>query len=120
MLHVDICIIKLKYTEMNTLEKTIVRKIEWFSNDTEMILSCEVVNGVLRYNTKIAVAGSCLNQVLSDMQKQSKDYDVNDCLIIEQWSEDEVSFLFDFSNWNETEFIFQKPNKSWNFRQIRA
>lgn len=105
---------------MNALEKTIVKRIEWYNNEEEMMLTCEIANGALRYNTRIALSGSCLNRVLSDLQKQSPEYDLNDCLKIEQWSEEEVSFTFDFSSFSDVDFIFERPAQQFDFRQIRA
>lgn len=105
---------------MNSIEKTIVRKIEWFNNEDEMMMTCEIMNGALRYNSRIAISGSCLNKVLSELQKQTPDYDLNDCLKIEQWSEDEVSFTFDFTRFSEIDLVFERPSFQFDFRQIRA
>lgn len=118
-MQLDICIIKTTY-KMNTMEKTVVRKIEWYSNEEEMLLMCDIQNGAFTYSSKIALAGSALNKVLSNLQKQNPDRDINDCLQIEQWSEEDVTFCFDFSYFFDSEFVFVQHAQQIDFRQIRA
>ncbi len=105
---------------MHLQEKTTVKRIEWFSNESEMILNCEIVNGSLKYPANIAIPGSCLNRVLSDLQKQKPDFDLNDCMKIEQWSKDETSFVFDFSTTEELNLYLIEASVEDNFKQIRA
>ncbi len=105
---------------MKRQEKTIVRKIEWFNNESEMILTCDILNGALSYSTNLAISGSHLNQVLSNLQKQAHEFDVNDCMRIEQCSVEDVSFIFDFSTISNIEFYFNQPFEYTNLRQIRA
>lgn len=115
----DICIIK-RIIMKQVQEKTIVRKIEWFNNESEMILSCDMINGAFTYSTDIVVPGDSLNRILSDLQKQTPELDLNECMKIEQWSEDEVSFIFDFSLNEDINLFYIQPAAEFNFRQIRA
>ncbi len=105
---------------MRATERTIVKRIEWLNNESEMVLSCEVQSGSLCYNTNIALPSSELNGVISNLQKQNPEEDINACLKIEQWTEEDVSFVFDFSHFNQIEFMLYRPTLELDFRQIRA
>lgn len=105
---------------MNTVEKIVVKRIEWLANESDMVLICENNLGTLSYNSRISLPSILLNQVISDMQKQQPDLDVNDCLKIEQWSENDVYYIYDFESLSERSFQYQAQVQEFNFRQIRA
>jgi hypothetical protein len=105
---------------MNATERTIVKRIEWLNQETEMLLLCEVQSGSLFYNTSIALPSSELNAVVSDLQKQNPDEDINEFLKIEQWTEEDISFVYDFSHFYQIQFELYRPRLKLDFRQIRA
>jgi hypothetical protein len=105
---------------MKAVEKTIVKKVEWFSNSAEMTLICVNETGNLRYASVLNLPSDCLNKVLSDLQKQAPEVDINECLKIEQWSETDINFVFDFSALENQEFTFTRNVLEIDYRQIRA
>lgn len=105
---------------MNTMEKTVIKRIDWLSQETEMVLFCEVQSGNLFYNTSIALPCSELNKVICELQKQNPNVDIQDCLKIEQWTEEDMNFVYDFSLYQNEEFLLHTPSLEFEFRQIRA
>ena len=105
---------------MKATERTIVKRIEWLNNESEMVLTCQVQSGSLCYNTNIALPSSELNSIISRLQKQNPDEDINACLKIEQWTEEDVCFVFAFSHFNHINFILYRPTLELDFTQIRA
>ncbi len=118
-MHIEICIIR-KSKKMNTLEKIVVKRIEWLANESDMVLICENKMGNLSYNSRISLPSIFLNKVISDMQKQQPELDLNDCLRIEQWSETDVYYIYDFNAHSDNTFLYQPQVQEFNFRQIRA
>ena len=53
-MHIEICIIR-KSKKMNTLEKIVVKRIEWLANESDMVLICENKMGNLSYNSRISL-----------------------------------------------------------------
>lgn len=104
----------------NLTDKMIVKQIEWTNNDSDMHITCTVRNGFFEYNTILVLPGFRLNKVLLELQKQNSDVDVQDCLKIEQWEEDEFRYLFEFSTLEAIEFVFVNQNISESLKQIRA
>ena len=115
----DICIIK-KSENMNRAEKITVKRIEWLNTESDMVLVCENNAGNLTYNSRISLPSNLLNQIVSDMQKQHPELEVHDCLKIEQWSEFDMYFIYDFSSQEDLEFLYQPQVQEIEFRQIRA
>ena len=109
-----------KRVDMKANEKIVVKKIEWLNGESEMTLLCENRSGNLSYNSRISLPADLLNKVVSDLQKQAPERDINDCLKIEQWSEQDVCFIYDFTNLSSTEFMYQREILQLDFRQIRA
>jgi len=104
----------------NLTDKIVVRQIEWMNNEADMHITCTVRNGFFEYNTTLVLPGFELNKVLLKLQKQHVEFDVQDCLKIEQWEEEEFRYLFDFSELTEKEFVFGSQTISENMKQIRA
>jgi hypothetical protein len=117
--HIEICIIR-KSKKMNTAEKIVVKRIEWLANESDMVLICENKMGNLSYNSRISLPSILMNKVISDMHKQQPEIDLNDCLRIEQWSETDVYYIYDFDGHSNTSFLYHPQVQEFNFRQIRA
>lgn len=118
-MHIEICIIR-KSKKMNTVEKIVVKRIEWLANESDMVLICENKMGNLSYNSRISLPSILMNKVISDMHKQQPEIDLNDCLRIEQWSETDVYYIYDFDGHSNTSFLYYPQVQEFNFRQIRA
>jgi hypothetical protein len=104
----------------NLTEKTIINQIEWTNNESDMHISCTVKNGFFEYKTILVLPGTELNRVITKLQQQNDILDIQDCLEIEQWSEDEFRYVFNFKQFQDSEFIFQNQLSMDSFKQIRA
>lgn len=105
---------------MKASENIVVKKIEWMSGENNMVLVCDTQSGNLVYPSRITLPSDQLNRVVSDLQKQHPQTDINECLIIEQWSEDDVLFVYDFSCVSFGDYIYHRAFEELDFRQIRA
>ncbi len=104
----------------NLTDKLVINKIEWTNNESDMHILCTVINGFFHYNTTLVMPGFELNRVISELQKQNCDVDIQDCLQIEQWSEDTFGYVFNLSNLVDSEFVFYNESLKDNLKQIRA
>jgi hypothetical protein len=77
-----------------------VIRIEWMQKDSEMVVTLREYQGVMEYQTRLIMPSSFLNQFLLDLQKVKGDLDLDQKMRVEQWSEDEFNFVFDFSDLN--------------------
>ncbi|MFA7272601.1 MAG: hypothetical protein WC044_01960 [Crocinitomicaceae bacterium] len=98
----------------------VVKRIDWENNHSDMLVTCDVQNGIFSYNSTLVLPGSELNKLLSHLQKQNVDLDLNDCLKVEQWSENEIHYIFDFSTFDTSEFVYEIHFSSNKLKQIRA
>ncbi len=104
----------------NLTDKIVVNQIEWTNNESDMHLSCTVKNGFFAYKTTLVLPGMELNRLISQLQKQNNSLDIQDCLKIEQWEEDEFRYIFNFGEFSGTEFIFENQSNNQTLKQIRA
>jgi hypothetical protein len=104
----------------NLTDTLIVKRIVWENNHSDMLVTCDVQNGIFCYNCTLVLPGTELNKLLSHLQKQNVDLDVNDCLKVEQWSETEIHYIFDFSTFDKNEFVYENHFSSDKLKQIRA
>lgn len=104
----------------NSKDKIVINKIEWSNNESEMHISCNVQNGFFAYNTTLVLPGSDLNKVITQLQKQNNTIDIQDCLIVEQWAENEFLYVFNFGLFTNTEFQFENQILKDSPKQIRA
>ena len=104
----------------NLTDKIVVNQIEWTNNESDMHLSCTVKNGFFAYKTTLVLPGMELNRLISQLQKQNNSLDIQDCLKIEQWEEDEFRYIFNFGEFAGAEFIFENQSNNQTLKQIRA
>jgi hypothetical protein len=104
----------------NLTEIIVINQIEWTNNESDMHISCRVQNGFFSYNTTLVLPGTELNRVVSRLQKQNDIVDIQDCLKVEQWSEDEFRYVFNFTQFGDSEFIFENQLTNTCLKQIRA
>lgn len=104
----------------NLTDTLIVKRIDWENNHSDLLVTCDVRNGIFSYNSTLVLPGSELNKLLSQLQKQHVNLDLNDCLKVEQWSETEIHYIFDFSTFDTREFVYENHFSSDRLKQIRA
>ena len=97
-----------------------VRKIEWLEGENELTLHAEVLNGIFSYESKIILPSNSLNAVLSRIQKDNQEVEVNDCMVVEQWSQNQSNYVFNFEANLEALPLLSTQDLSGNYRQIRA
>lgn len=101
-------------------DKIVINQIEWTNNESDMHISCTVQNGFFAYKTTLVLPGMELNRLISQLQKQNNIVDIQDCLKIEQWEENEFRYVFYFGQFTEAEFIFKNQMNNETLKQIRA
>lgn len=102
---------------MNT--KAQIKRIEWMNQDNDLVVVVRETQQLLSYDSKWIFPASMLNALLLEVQKQM-DTDVNDCLKIEQWSSEEINYIFDFSNSGAQLLYLDKRLPNVEAREIRA
>ncbi|MFT7345292.1 MAG: hypothetical protein ACI9XP_001886 [Lentimonas sp.] len=101
-------------------EQLKVRRIEWLEGENDMILFGEVINGIFSYESKIILPSSVLNSILSQVQKQNHGMDVNECMSVEQWSQSQTNYVFNFDSINNPLPLLDTSGFASNYKQIRA
>ena len=104
----------------NLADRIVVNQIEWTSNESDMHVMCTVKNGFFAYKTTLVLPGQELNKLISQLQKQSNNVDIQDGLRVEQWGEDEFRYVFNFGQFTENEFTFENRMNHESLKQIRA
>ncbi|MCT4560926.1 MAG: hypothetical protein N4A41_06070 [Crocinitomicaceae bacterium] len=97
-----------------------VNRIEWMDKDNELMLFYKDQAGHFSYESRIFLPASLLNKILMEIQKQNGFEQIDAFLKIEQWSDAETNFVFDFSKL-DGEVTWTVPVEAQNqIRQIRA
>lgn len=102
---------------MNTQAQ--IKRIEWMNQDSELVVVVREQKNLLSYDSKWIFPASSLNLLINEVQKQMEE-DVNDCLKIEQWSSEEINYIFDFSSPLAQPLYLQRRLTNVEAREIRA
>ncbi|MBU2018091.1 MAG: hypothetical protein KJ941_00475 [Bacteroidetes bacterium] len=102
------------------MEANRIKRIEWMEKDSDMLVIFEERKGNLTYDTRVLLSADLLNRILCDLQKENIDFDPNSFLKIEQWSENEINYIFDFSETMVTSERMFLQSADVNYRYIRA
>ncbi len=97
-----------------------VKRIEWMDKDNDMLVVLEEKFGTMTYDTKVILPCTSLNGILSECKKQNPDFELDEFMVIEQWSEKEINYVFDFTTSNDVNFLLGPFSFKEDFRQIRA
>lgn len=90
------------------------------SQDTDLILVFEEKRGTMKFDSRMILPAILLNKILVDLSKENDLYDLDQYMEIEQWSETEINYVFNFSEIElNTTQLFQ-PAFETNARYIRA
>lgn len=97
-----------------------IKRIEWMGQDTDMLVTFEENKANLSYDSRIVIPANLLNGILCDLKKENIDFEPNNCLKIEQWSINEVNFVFDFTMVEVNSTLLFQRMETVEYRYIRA
>jgi quinol monooxygenase YgiN len=97
-----------------------IKRIEWMEQDTEMVVIFEEKKGNLSYDSRVLLPANYLNRILCDLQKENEGIDPNSFLKVEQWSENEFNYIFEFSEIEVKSKKMFSQGVEANYRFIRA
>lgn len=97
-----------------------IYRIEWMNKDSELMLFHKDQSGPFTYESRVLLPADLLNKILMEIQKENGIDQIDAFMTIEQWSEDETNFIFDFTKRiQEVKWSLPIDTES-QIRQIRA
>lgn len=97
-----------------------LKRIEWMNKDSEMLVYLEESQGFLSYESSFIMSASHLNSLLNQFLKRNPEVDLDSVTKIEQWSENEFNYIFQFQSIEFEAVLIEETDFSRNYRQIRA
>lgn len=97
-----------------------VNRIEWMNKDNELMLFFKDQNGHFTYESRILLPAHLLNRILMEIQKENGFDQIDSYMKIEQWSEEETNFVFDFTKMDNSVRWTLPIDTEKQIRQIRA
>ena len=97
-----------------------ITSILFESNDTEVLIKGNVIQGVMNYDTDLVVSHSQLNVIFNSLQKQNQDISVNDYVGSEKMYDGEYLYSANFSELSNNKISLFDIEGNQPLRQIRA
>lgn len=106
---------------MNTSSKTIeIKRIQFESNDPDVLIKGTVKQGNLEYPTDILVSQTQLNKIVNQLKKQNESFELNEIITVDQMGMNEYMYTAKFNSEVNSRLYLKDLLQHQPYIQIRA
>ena len=106
---------------MNVSIKTIeINRIQFESNDPDVLIKGNVKQGNLEYPTDILVSQTQLNKIVNQLKKQNENFELNEIITIDQTGMNDFLYTAKFNSEVNSRLFLHDLLQQQPYVQIRA
>jgi len=116
----DFWVNKMINDMISTAQTMDIQRAIFLSTENEVLLQGNVHKGNLSYETDVVISHTQLNRIMSELQRNNENSNVNDCLDSKEVKPNEWLYFADFSALAQSQITLDSLVHYEEIKQIRA